>query len=131
MKKILYFLLIALFCGAFASCSKDDNGDDNGGGNNSSYEELIVGTWKLVKEAYGGPVEEVEDDYKIVFKGNGTCYWIEDGYRDDEAEWEIDGNYIYIYYGYYEEEMKIKKLTQKELVITDEDGYTAYYDRVN
>ena len=131
MKKILYFLLIALFCSAFASCSKDDNGDDNGGGNNSSYEELIVGTWKLVKEADGGPVEEVEDDYKIVFKNNGTGYSIQDGYRSDNFGWEIDDNYLYLFDDDYEESAKIKKLTQKELVITDEDGDTFYYDRVN
>ena len=129
MKKILYFLLIALFCGVFASCSKDGEGDN--GGNNSSYEELIVGTWKLVKEADGGPVEEVEDDYKIVFKNNGTGYSIQDGYRSDNFGWEIDDNYLYLFDDDYEESAKIKKLTQKELVITDEDGDTFYYDRVN
>ena len=129
MKKILYFLLIALFCGAFASCSKDGEGDN--GGNNSSYEELIVGTWKLVKEADGGPVEEVENDYKIVFKNNGTGYSIQDGYRSDNFGWEIDDNYLYLFDDDYEESAKIKKLTQKELVITDEDGDTFYYDRVN
>ena len=133
MKKLLYFLLIALFCGAFASCSKDDNE----GGNNSSYKKLIVGTWKWVKEAHRGSVKIVDYDCRNVLKSNGTGYTLIDGYHDDDFEWEIDGNYLYYYFrdGGTATSL-IEKLTEKELVTYIWDEYegltwTEYFEKVD
>ena len=134
MKKIIYFLLIALFCGAFVSCSKDGDGDN--GGNGSSYEELIVGEWTLVKEYYDGEYDYYDEgEYGMIFKKNGTGYGIEDGYRDEEFEWEINGSSLYVTDGYYETTAKIKKLSKKELVVDvydeyDDEEWTSYYERV-
>lgn len=126
MKKILYFLLIALFCGAFVSCSKDDDGNDV-----ANYEELIVGEWTLVKDYEDGEYYYYDEgEYGVIFKKNGTGYGIEDGYRDEEFEWEINGSSLYVTDGYYEETLKIKKLSKKELVFVYDDEYLEYYERV-
>lgn len=126
MKKIFYLLLIALFCGAFVSCSKDDDGNDV-----ANYEELIVGEWTLVKDYEDGEYYYYDEgEYGVIFKKNGTGYGIEDGYRDEEFEWEINGSSLYVTDGYYEETLKIKKLSKKELVFVYDDEYLEYYERV-
>ena len=131
MKKILYFLLIALFCGAFVSCSKDDNGGDP-----ANYEELIVGEWGVVKEYYEGEYYDYDEgELNFIFKSNGTGYSSEYGYRDDTFEWEIDGSNLYMSDGYYETTAKIKKLSKKELVVHiydeyDDEEFTLYCERV-
>ena len=126
MKKIFYLLLIALFCGAFVSCSKDDDGKDV-----ANYEEMIVGEWTLVKDYEDGEYYYYDEgEYGVIFKKNGTGYGIEDGYRDEEFEWEINGSSLYVTDGYYEETLKIKKLSKKELVFVYDDEYLEYYERV-
>ena len=131
MKKIFYLLLIALFCGAFVSCSKDDDGNDV-----ANYEELIVGEWTFVKEYYDGEYYYYDEgELNITFKSNGTGYEEEDGYREDQFKWEIDGSNLYMSDGYYETTAKIKKLSKKELVVHvydeyDDEEWTSYLERV-
>lgn len=133
MKKIFYLLLIALFCGAFVSCSKDDNAEDE-----TSYEELIIGTWNLVKDEFFGEYIYYDyGDFIFRFKDNGTGYTIYDGYRSD-IEWEIIDSKLYIYDESDDSEMEatIKELTEDALVIRIYEEYegnkisiTEYFER--
>lgn len=127
MKKLLLFAFAAVLCCGLTACSSDDDG---GSGN---YEELIVGSWKIVKEYEGGEwdiydPDEIEDIY--FFGPNGTGY--NEGWEtfdgnlydwEDEFTYELSGNRLTISYESYSEtdSWVIEKLTDTELVVQEEE----------
>lgn len=129
MKKVFYFLLVAMFCSAFVGCSKDDAGEIS----KDNYEDAIVGTWDLEKawdEDWGEYEYFEEGEWTLRFQAGGTGYIVEEEDRWG-FDWEIDGSWLYMEdYDGYEDEAKIKKLTNTELVLSYYDGdYIEYYKR--
>lgn len=149
MKKLFYLALCAIFCLGLTACGNDDN---NGGG---SYEELIVGKWSVVKiyDAEDGEWETFNPavaSETVYFSPSGSGYTKgyekEGGYVhnwEDLFEYEITNNYLILYYeqdDFYEEmdieTFKIKKLNQKELVLSaieeeDDNEYVIYLKRIS
>ncbi len=131
MKKVFYFLLVAMFCSAFVGCSKNDAGEIS----KDNYEDAIVGEWSNYKDEENGEFEYwEEDEYGVIFRANGTGCWLYYGERDEGFEWEIEGSYLYLYYPEYGDEdmAKIKTLTKTEMVLSYDDGeWLEYYKRAN
>lgn len=139
MKKLFYLLLISTLCVGVVGCSEsnDDNEKESEieNGSSSDNESLIVGTWEAYKY-YNVDEDETEyaDDGEMTirFKSNGTGYlWEYDeeyGEEEENFEWELKGSKLYMIWpdeedDYEEEVYKVKKLTQKDLVISYDDGY--------
>ncbi|MBO5877898.1 MAG: lipocalin family protein [Alistipes sp.] len=130
MKKIYYLLMaaFAVLC-VCSSCSKDDEG--SGG---TSYEELIVGTWKL-DEVYDIEEERYHEDETIAkIKTNGTAYMSYDDGTSMTANWSIVSNTLYLEARGEKYAYTINKLDNKEMVLTwVEDGKEIeidYFSRI-
>lgn len=130
MKKVFYFLLVAMFCGVFVGCSKDDAGEVS----KDNYEKAIVGTWNLYKDWEEGEYCYYEEgEWSMSFKSDGSGYFI-DGDDRWELEWEIDGSSLFVldFDTWEENKATIKKLTKTELVLSYYGGeYLEYYKRAN
>lgn len=131
MKKIYYFAIVALFCVAAASCSKEESNDVK----QPSIEELLVGKWesdedndfdmyielKLNEDGDGRSKCEYPDDPDVYVAKIEWEY--EKGRKDDilyitEFWEEEDKGEVYE----YEYELIIESISKDELVlILDED----------
>lgn len=133
MKKIFYFAFAAMLCCGFVACSDSDESAK------IDSDNLIVGTWTFEKgyeDGYGYWYAE-EDGYEeiVTYKSNGTgvvrVREYDDDYGWDDAEtvnfeWELVGSKLYaIFYG-EESVSKVEKLTERELVLSDEEGRYYY-----
>lgn len=130
-------LMVIILSTGFSSCSKDDDSPSN---------DSIVGVWVM----YGGWDEEINDNlaYYYVFKENGEWEYYNNFDYTDGSEyyeygiWNISGDILDVtYQGYYEYGNKnqgetkkltyiIQKLTQKELVLVEDDGDEEKWQRV-
>ena len=131
MKKLFYFLFVAMLCGAFVGCTKDDNGKE-------SYEELIVGKWQLDEE-YNGEDDSYRNDEKTIveFKQDGRCLFSYDDGTTASTKWSISNTTLYLAQtaDVEGESYKITKLDKNELVLDYiEQGKTGvsifYFTRV-
>ena len=117
MKKIFYFVFAAMLCCGFVACSDSDESAK------IDSDNLIVGTWTFEKgyeDGYGYWYAE-EDGYEeiVTYKSNGTAETI-------NFEWELVGSKLYaVFYG-EESESKVEKLTERELVLSNEEGRFYY-----
>lgn len=133
MKKIFCFVFAAMLCCGFVACSDSDESAK------IDSDNLIVGTWTFEKgyeDGYGYWYAE-EDGYEeiVTYKSNGTGvvrvreYNDEYGWDDAETinfEWELVGSKLYaVFYG-EESESKVEKLTERELVLSNEEGRFYY-----
>ena len=133
MKKIFYFVFAAMLCCGFVACSDSDESAK------IDSDNLIVGTWTFEKgyeDGYGyWYAEEAGYEEIVTYKSNGTgvvrVREYDEGYGWDDAEtinfeWELVGSKLYaVFYG-EESESKVEKLTERELVLSDEDGRYYY-----
>ena len=130
MKKIFYFVFAAMLCCGFVACSDSDEKESGGSGS----EELLLGTWHLVKyygiednEWYYSDDDEYDDGNFMTFLPNGGGYY--GLWEEFMFEWQLVGSNLY----FREEDgdkwdAKIVKLTQRELVL--DDGWDCeYYER--
>ena len=129
MKKFFYFVFAAMLCCGFVACSDSDEKESGG----SASEELLLGTWHLVKYCW---IEDNEwyysdDEYDksnfMTFLPNGGGYY--GLWEEFMFEWQLVGSNIY----FREEDgekwdAKIVKLTERELVL-DDGWYCEYYER--
>lgn len=147
MKKISYFLgLCAMVCClavGFASCSDDD-------GDFSSAE--LVGLWEPIHtegyDIWKGEKEEWNEDVdagtndaeyeRMEFLSDGTWqrYYYYNGWKlsSDRGTYRVEGNKIYAYTPYEDEELSatIVSLTSNRLVIEDKEdlGDEEYYEKI-
>lgn len=130
MKKIFYFVFAAMLCCGFVACSDSDEKESGG----SASEELLLGTWHLVKycsiednEWYYSDDDEYDDGNFMTFLPNGGGYY--GLWEEFMFEWQLVGSNIY----FREEDgekwdAKIVKLTERELVFGD-GWFCEYYER--
>ena len=132
MKKIFYFVFAAMLCYGFVACSDSDESAK------IDSDNLIVGTWTFEKgyeDGYGYWYAE-EDGYEeiVTYKSNGTGVVRVSEYDDEHGwdaetinfEWELVGSKLYaVFYG-EESVSKVEKLTERELVLSDEEGRYYY-----
>lgn len=140
MKKVFYFLLVAMLCGVFVGCSKDDSGEIS----KDNYKNAIVGEWSIYKDEITYEDEEdveveyyEEGEFGIRLIANGKGCWLLYGECVDSFSWEVLGTDLYIRYDIPADDgelIRIERLTKTELVVSyNEDGErtTEYYKRVN
>ncbi|MBO5216930.1 MAG: lipocalin family protein [Alistipes sp.] len=135
MKKFFCLAFAAMLCCGFVACGNDDEENVN----LTSEEKLLVGTWTFEKgyeNGYGYWYAE-EDGYEeiVTYKSNGTGVvrvreydedygW--DGPETINFEWELVGSKLYaVFYG-EESVSRVEKLTERELVLSDEEGRYYY-----
>ncbi len=130
MKKLFLVLFASMLCATLTGCLDSNENDKK---DKDGDESLIVGTWNNFKDwedGYG--YEYYEDEYGVLFKANGTGYWIYKGEIDDEYfTWEINGSKLYMDYGDEIETPTIKTLNKSELTLSYDNGeYIEYYERI-
>ena len=119
MKRIFIFFL-PLF---FTACSSDEK--------QLTYEELIIGEWKLIKECLvDNDVEaycNYYSDYNYVFKSDGYCYHYRKGEYIHRTSYYFVDNILYcnLLYAVDGNAKKIiNKITKTEIVLLEN-----YYER--
>jgi len=119
MKKFLY-LLAVVFCISIVSCEKDGVGS----------KKQLVGTWQgvmAIDEEYGETDYAEPGEYILCFKSNGSGYQQTYDKIEYNFKWTLKGTQLHLS-GL--EPVTVKKLTNKELVISSADGFTQYYERL-
>ena len=120
MKKFFYLLMaaFAVLC-VSSSCSKDDEGAEA----KKSYQELIVGTWKLDKE-----YRVEEDSYNAnentiaEFKSDGKVFMSYDDGSSAVINWRVVNSTLYLEADGDKEIHTIKKMDNKEMILSHIDG---------
>lgn len=133
MKKIFYFVFAAMLCCGFVACSDSDESAK------IDSDNLIVGTWTFEKSyEYGyGYWYPVEDGYEeiVTYKSDGTgvvrVREYDEGYGwggpiTINFEWELVGSTLYVVDDVSEEVSRVEKLTERELVLSNEEGRFYY-----
>ena len=119
MRTKLLSMLVILFMGfAVVSCSSDDKDDD--GGNNTEIVESLTGTWKYT----------FSTGYQLITfnsNGKGTLKEIDyaaENYEESFTYFFNTSSQILIIYWEGEEptEWQVVSITNKKLVLIDEDG---------
>ncbi len=132
MKKLIYALL-TLTLVAFVGCKKDDAKQLDVTTDN------LIGTWEIYKtyDKEDGWDTEYGAKYgyqwQITFRSNGTGTSVEideDGTYEEDFTYTVANGTIKLSFSGYTEQIKVKSLTQKELVTIDEDGHSQYFKRV-
>lgn len=123
--------LASLFCALTSSIAADDKKDDP-----KSDEQLLVGKWKLVKISAGDLPPGLEIVLDVQKDGKFKIISTEDGQKDENtATWKLDKKKLTM--EFIEGSRKgnkqtdtIKDLTEKKLVLLDEQDVTEEWERV-
>lgn len=135
MKKTYFLFLLGLMSVmtfGFSACSDDDEKDPESS-------SALIGTWERISCTYqykenGEIVDEGKDEgndlvgFKLVFKEDGTCKSAE--YHTDKWDWFDEGKWSYsngiitITDNNESESIKVKTLTDSQLIIETTDKYT-------
>lgn len=99
-------------------------------------EKLVVGTWKLTKTSQGDLPEDLKAILEVMKDGKFKLTMARGDEKDmNSGTWKLDGKKITVEFTEgsrkgMKETDTVKELTEKKMVLVDENETTEYWERV-